>query len=74
MNTTAYGTLKEMEHDEILEAIEDQIPDGQYVRDYNCAVSGELRIIVRRQGYEYEQKYVAKDRGNGYIELIHQPH
>jgi hypothetical protein len=67
MNTTVYGTLKELEHEQILEAIEDQIPDGEYVRDYNCAVTGELRIIVRRQGYEHEQRYVVYDRG--YIEL-----
>ena len=67
------NTLKDMALDEILEAIEDQIPDGKFVKCYNCAATGELRIIVRRQGYEYEQRYVARDRGNGYIELAHKP-
>jgi len=71
MNTTVFGTLKELDLDQILEAIEDQIPDGEYVKSYNCSTTGELRIIVKRQGYEYEQRYVVKDRG--YIELVLKP-
>ena len=70
---TVFGTLKELDEDQIFEAVEDQIPDGKFVKWYNCAVTGELRIIVRRQGYQFESRYVCKDRGNGYIELIEKP-
>ena len=71
---TMSDVVKDMSLNEIIAAIEEQIPDGKFVKCYNAAeVPGELRIIVRRQGYEYEQRYVARDRGNGYIELVHKP-
>ena len=69
-NLTTYRTLKDLDMQTILEEIARQIPNGEYLRDYNCASTGELRIIVKQQGWE--TRYVAKDYG-GVIKLIHKP-
>jgi hypothetical protein len=66
--------VKDMSMNEILEAIKTQIPDGKFVKCYNAAeVPGELRIIVRRQGRQFDDRYVARTRENGDIELVHKP-
>ncbi|MCL1881198.1 MAG: hypothetical protein FWF76_03380 [Oscillospiraceae bacterium] len=66
--------VKDMTMDEILSTISEQIPDGKFVKCYNAAeVPGELRIIVRRQGQQFDDRYVARMRENGYIELVHKP-
>ena len=64
-----FETLKDARLDQITEAIKAQIPGGKYVRCYNCAVTGELRIIVKVPDEQYEKRYIMRTDGT----LAHKP-
>jgi len=57
----------------LIEAVEEQLGSGtKILRTYNAAENGELRVIAKIPGIEYEQRYRVRDMG-GYFHLVYMP-
>ena len=56
------------------ESVENQLPTGtKILRHYNAFENGEIRIIVKIPGIEYEQRYVAHIERGDDVRLEHRP-